>query len=1263
MTLKRVLFFFFVLSFVFTPSFSQRSSPRLMADKADIERAKQWMASHAWYRNIVEAHKRECDRFMQRRPVFISPLKQTYEYKMYTCPKHDVELLYEEGRPYEHRCRVDTTESYNGGKYDAAWAGWYNRLVASRLVWMGILYRLYGDDRYAEAGKEILIRFAELYLKYPTSNTILGPAHVFFGTLSESFWGVDMAYGYDLLYDYRGFTEADRTKLREEFFYPLAKITQLFPESASNRQLWYNNVSAAVGFLFDDQELIDFALKGKYGFYWQLGTALPESGFWAEWSGYHFVALRGMIQLAEMARHNGIDLYHLEIAGRSMKKMFDVPFDVILPNYEFPRLKDSGGGNILEYATYYEIGYAAYKDPKYLALLNLTNVVRGKQVVGETSALGEADAPVTMFNLEPELPKSPTEIIPGYSVNLEGNGFAALRSGTGKDRRYLYLDYGIMGGEHGHPDRLQIGYYAFGRNWIIDPLNESYFNPNLQLWFRQTFAHTTPVVDQTSQTWTNGYGVFYGAVPSFQVASGASTTAYPGAKITRTLLQAGDYFLDLVDFESPDRRTVDWPLHSFGSLALRGVDLKPEPRDLFGHEPGIPGYDQLTDILSAKTDGGWSGIFSEEGQHLMVRAIGEKNTLVFQSTSPRIGGFYKQMVKAPKPMSTVLSRRFADTTRFAHLLHTYDDESRILGFTKGKRPRQYRVRGPKGEDVIVADTKGSEYWIVRSEGGVPVLVAGFGMMEILLGDRRIVHSTIPLSEFECSWLGSKLSVQTPGHFTAINIYAPGVSLIEVNGKPSPVERDGEYVFIRKREGIALEFLGPRDSTLFLGRKNTISVRVWNTTDTVVSGSLSLVLPDNWKEHVSSQVAWWGGVVNLLPLNKGSVTHTIIPPSYDTDGRWIQSKATGVRRIGPKSSQVFDLTLDIPNNAPPVDYRTSLRFGEAEMEKTFRSSKPVTASVTLPNGKLNTLLLTLTNNVSERITVTATVALDKAWKSTSPLSRKVTLRPLETRQLPLQVHFVGYSDENQLYPARIRIESGEFVSESQRDLYVGTAHHAPVPPSFDGSWRGWNRNRPMKIDKPDQIHKLLLGNQPWGGGTDLSARIYAMYDERYLYVGAEVTDQTNITTWNFPMMSYPWDTDCMEVVIDTRTGADQGSDPPTPGLFRHLSMAEYRRTEFPKELWRGGGAGGPLLPKPLLVQNAETYYHKTATGYSLICRYPLASLGRVTAKPGYKIGFDVAINDNDGTTYRKNTHIWAGYTSNQSWWDMGTIGVLIFGPKE
>ena len=1244
-------------------AFAQSTHPRLLADGADITLARERVVTHDWYKNIIELHKRDCDSFIQRRPIFVSPIKQTYEYKMYTCPEHDVELLYEEDRPSQHRCRIDTTESYGGGKYDAAWAGWYNRVLASKLVWLGISYQLYGEERYADAGREILMKFADLYLKYPTSNTILGPAHVFFGTLSESFWGVDMAYGYDLLYNYKGFTESDRKKLKEELFYPLANITQQFPESASNRQLWYNNVSAAVGFLYNDRELVDFALNGKYGFNWQLGSATAESGFWPEWSGYHFVALRGMIHLAEMARHNGIDLYHKVIAGRSMKTMFDAPFELVLPNYEFPRSKDSGGGNILEYAVYYEVGYAVYRDPKYLALLNKTDVMRGTQVVGETSALGEANAPVTLFNLVPELPASSAEIIPEHSVNLEGNGFAVLRNGTGDERRYLYLDYGIMGGEHGHPDRLQIGYYALGRNWIVDPLNESYFNPNLQLWYRQSIAHITPVIDQTSQTWTNGFGRYFGAVPSLQVVSGASKTAYPGSEITRTLVQAGDYFIDLVDVKGPDTRIIDWPLQSFGVLALEGVDLRPEPDDLFGPEPGIPGYDQLRNIRSDRNAGAWGGVFTDQNDHLMLKAVGEKGTTVYQVTAPSIGGFYKQMVSEHKPMAMVISRRMADTTRFAHFFHAYKSAPTVRDFHKGKGNGIYEVDHEQGRDVISADVEGSRYWLVRKRGQALVFAAGLNIKEIRTDGKTIVSSTLRLIGFECRWINSRLEVNVPDQFVRVKVYAPGISSVLVNGTSASFEKDGEYAVISRKKGLAMEFAGPADSTLFVGMENRVAVRVWNPTGEAMRASLTFRLSEDWKERVTSQLQWWGGVVNLLPLNKGSIRRTIAPAEFRGDADWINGRSSGSVEIPPGSSRVVEVVLNIPNDAPPVVNRCTLRYGTVSIEKLLEVTQPVTARLRIPNGREPRLDVELINHTTEKRPVTARIDPHSAWRTDSPLVLSVSVDASSQKVISVPMQLRGYSKENQYYPVRVTLESGNFLMTVEKDFYAGIARYAAVPPSLDGSWRGWDRSNPMTIDKATQIHKLLLGNQPWGGPSDLSANIYAMYDDRYLYVGAEVLDQTSVTTWNFPAMSYPWDTDCMEVVLDLRTGSDQGNDPPTPGLKRHLSLAEYRKTEFAQDRWQGGGAGGPTLPKPLLVPNAETYYAKKDSGYALISRFPLASLPEGIVKPGNKIGFDVAINDNDGTTYRKNVHIWAGYTANQTWWDMGSIGVLIFEPKK
>ncbi|MDZ7269609.1 MAG: heparinase II/III family protein [candidate division KSB1 bacterium] len=1256
------MFWWLLLLFSFASALPQPSHPRLLADAADIAQAKRWYRQHAWYRQIIDRQQAEIDRLLERRPIYVSPVKQTYQYKMYTCPRHDVELQYELFRPHDHRCPVDTTEVYRGEKYDAAWSGWYNRELAGYLVWMGILYQLHGEQNYAEAGREILMQFADLYLKYPITNTILGPAHVFFGTLSESFWGVDMAYGYDLLYNYDGFTPADRRKLKEKLFYPLAEITQKFPESASNRQLWYNNVSAAVGFLYDDPVLIAFALKGRYGFEWQLGSATPASGFWAEGPGYHYVALRGMIHLAEMARHNGIDLYRRNLAGRTLQKMFDVPFELIKPNYEFPRIKDSGGGNLQEYAPFYEIGYALYRDPRYLALLHLTTVKRDTQVVGEESGPGSKRTPISMFNLVPELPfpADTTSIYPEASFNLEGNGFAILRNREGDNRRYLYLDYGLMGGEHGHPDRLQMGYYALGENWIVDPLNESYFNPNLQLWYRQSIAHNTVVLNQTSQTWANGYGRFFGALPALQVASGGSVTAYPGATLTRTLLQVGDYFIDLFDVDCPEERLMDWPLHSFGRLEISGVALEAQPRNRFGHPPGIPGYDQLRDIHAGKTDGPWQAKFTlPNGKCLLVLAVGEPGTEVFQAMTPPIGGFYKQMVRDPQPVPMLMSRRRTASTRFAHLIHAFQPTPAVSAFDKTEAANTYRIHHARGEDILFAEVVRSRYWLLRRTADHPTLLAGFNLNEVKWRETTLFSSPLPLEKFECAWQGEKLVLLAPAQYGRLKLWAPAAKVVHLNGKPVTFRREGDYVIVRQPEGVVLQIA---DTTLFLGMKNQLTIRVLNPTGRPVSGRVKLSLPADWPEQVRSQLEWWGGIVNLPAWNKGPVQRQAQPVANPRYVGWLHGQLSEIKDIPAGGVVEFLLPITIPNAAPAVTYTVQVSFGTNTWVRKLRVTAPVTADLLLPNAEKETLLLALTNHTAQTLSVQPRLLTDPAWQISAPPAAAVSLAPHTTQKLMLPCKLSAYNAKEQLYPVRLQLRCGNFQSETVRDLYVGVAHYAATPPALQGNWEGWNRRTPMTIDKANQVCRLLMGNQPWLGPQDLSAKVYAMYDEAYLYIGAEVTDEVVITHWDFPVMSYPWDTDCMEVMLDTRTNSEQGHDPPTPGLFRHLSLAEYRITDFGAKQWQGGGAGGPLLPKPNLVPDAETYFTRTAQGYNLICRYPLASLQGVRAEPGCKIGFDIAINDNDGLNYRKNQHIWAGFTQNQSWWDVGTIGALVFGPK-
>ena len=80
------------------------------------------------------------------------------------------------------------------------------------------------------------------------------------------------------------------------------------------------------------------------------------------------------------------------------------------------------------------------------------------------------------------------------STLLEYQGLAVLRSGD----RYASLECGLLGGGHGHPDRLHLTLHQDGVHWLPDPGTGCYVSRDL-FWYRCTLAHNAPRIDGVSQ--------------------------------------------------------------------------------------------------------------------------------------------------------------------------------------------------------------------------------------------------------------------------------------------------------------------------------------------------------------------------------------------------------------------------------------------------------------------------------------------------------------------------------------------------------------------------------------------------------------------------------------------------------------------------------------------------------------------------------------------------------------------------------------------
>jgi len=89
---------------------------------------------------------------------------------------------------------------------------------------------------------------------------------------------------------------------------------------------------------------------------------------------------------------------------------------------------------------------------------------------------------------------------PDYgSVVLSYAGFAAMRSGWGRDDNMLYFDFGPVGYRHAHQDKLEVILWAYGRQILFDPGRMDYSDTRHSNYCMDAFSHNTALVDNRPQ--------------------------------------------------------------------------------------------------------------------------------------------------------------------------------------------------------------------------------------------------------------------------------------------------------------------------------------------------------------------------------------------------------------------------------------------------------------------------------------------------------------------------------------------------------------------------------------------------------------------------------------------------------------------------------------------------------------------------------------------------------------------------------------------
>jgi len=461
----------------------------------------------------------------------------------------------------------------------------------------GTLYRLTGERRYADYVRDLLLAYAKLYpalANHPAASDQV-PGRLFWQSLNDSVWLVHAIQGYDAVR--ADLTPAERKTIDEQVFRRMAAFLTSEPKTFDrihNHSTWANAGVGMTGYVLRDPVLVEQALKGsdrsgKVGFLRQLDLLFSPDGYYAEGPYYQRYALQPFVVFAQAIEANEPGRKIFAYRDGIVLKAIRTAIQTTYGGYFFP-INDAMPDKSLRTEELYQgvaIGYAATRDPGLLGIAEWQGKV-ALSPEGFAVARDIAGGKAKPFAFASTLLRDGPQGTDG--------ALAILRSGPQETAQVVVAKNTAQGMGHGHFDKLNWLLYDNGQAVVTDYGAARFLNieakeggrylPENESWAKQTVAHNTLVVNETSQ-----FGAklkpaeaasptqlaFVGEGPlRFSIAEMAG--AYPGITFRRALVQVdmgknAPLVLDLLTVKNAGKATYDLPLHFAGHIIDTDVKL------------------------------------------------------------------------------------------------------------------------------------------------------------------------------------------------------------------------------------------------------------------------------------------------------------------------------------------------------------------------------------------------------------------------------------------------------------------------------------------------------------------------------------------------------------------------------------------------------------------------------------------------------------------------------------------------------------------
>ncbi|MFD2612292.1 heparinase II/III domain-containing protein [Paenibacillus gansuensis] len=523
---------------------------------------------YRWAEETLGTLSRELDLLLEQEMVI--PAEPGGWWHQYVCPVHHTELEFD---PYEtdavafrcpHGCHLE------GEPYRGAWLVFKHQSLARFALQAAAVYAGTGEQRYAELGKQIIVRYAEMFPKYPVhpdAQPWMLKGRAFHQALTEAIWSTTLLRAFLLLTD-EDITFADVLPAVEQFLDLLEQsmvqyrhiLIDVKDNPENNYTAWLNASLSCIYAIRGDKDKLAGLVEGKGGILHHLDIGVNRDGFEFEGSTYyHVFVLRAYLIAAEMAERAGLDLYEAAGAGgQTFRSMFDALAGLSNDHGILPALHDGPYRRTpysREIAEVVEIGLSRYRNLSYVPLLGAAyEHLFGNRVRGGLEAL--------LFGVDEwDLGQ---RYGPRESLLLPETGFAVLRHP--ESPLSVLADFGPHGGSHGHFDKLHISLSHTLGDLSPDFGMVPYGSALRKEWYAETASHNTVSVNGISQAPHRGECIRFETLERGAFLHLRSSGAYEGCVMDRRLLLTGSWLLDWFEVELEDAGTIDWHLYSAAGL-------------------------------------------------------------------------------------------------------------------------------------------------------------------------------------------------------------------------------------------------------------------------------------------------------------------------------------------------------------------------------------------------------------------------------------------------------------------------------------------------------------------------------------------------------------------------------------------------------------------------------------------------------------------------------------------------------------------------